>query len=34
MKNCEPFVDGPEFAIERMPGPECLSSGWNSSSKR
>jgi len=27
MKNCDPFVRGPAFAIERTPGPECRSSG-------
>lgn len=25
MKNCEPFVLGPALAIDRMPGPVCLS---------
>ena len=23
-KNCDPFVFGPAFAIERVPGPKCL----------
>ena len=34
MKNWEPFVFGPAFAMDTIPGPECLSSGWNSSSNR
>ena len=29
-KNCEPFVPGPALAIERTPGPVCLS--WKFSS--
>ena len=33
MKNCEPLEFGPELAIERMPGPLCLRSLWNSSAK-
>merc|ERR1711879_687692 len=31
-KNCDPFVFGPAFAIERMPGPVCFNvkfSSWN-----
>jgi len=32
MKNCDPFVFGPAFAIDRMPAPECTRSLWNSSS--
>merc|ERR1712227_405741 len=24
MKNCDPLVPGPEFAIESTPGPTCL----------
>lgn len=31
MKNCEPFVSGPELAIERIPAPVCFKSGWISS---
>src|SRR5205085_4266268 len=31
MKNCEPLVFGPALAIERMPGPVCFRSLWNSS---
>jgi dipeptidyl aminopeptidase/acylaminoacyl peptidase len=31
-KNCEPFVSGPELAIETSPAPSWRSSGWNSSS--
>jgi hypothetical protein len=31
MKNWLPFVFGPEFAIDRMPGLECRNEGWNSS---
>src|SRR3954463_6096055 len=33
MKNCEPFVAGPEFAIAKRPGTSNLRSGENSSSK-
>jgi acetyl-CoA acetyltransferase len=33
IKNCEPLVFGPELAMERTPGPACLRSLWNSSSK-
>merc|ERR1712085_142517 len=29
-KNCEPLVPGPAFAMERIPGPVCLS--WKFSS--
>merc|ERR550537_1380188 len=29
-KNCEPFVPGPAFAIDRTPGPVCFS--WKFSS--
>ena len=25
MKNCDPLVLGPAFAIERIPGPVCFS---------
>ena len=28
MKNCEPFVSGPLFAIESVPGPVCFN--WRS----
>lgn len=31
MKNCEPLVFLPEFAIERTPGPVCLSEKFSSS---
>ena len=34
IKNCEPLVPGPEFAIARMYGRSKTSSPWNSSSKR
>ena len=30
MKNCEPFVFLPAFAIERIPGPVCLSLKFSS----
>ena len=33
MKNWEPLVPGPAFAMESTPGPSCLRSGENSSSK-
>merc|ERR1711920_491363 len=29
-KNCEPFVFGPAFAMERMPGPVCFSVKFSS----
>merc|ERR1712050_564220 len=29
-KNCEPLVLGPALAIERMPGPVCLSVKFSS----
>ena len=31
MKNCEPPVFGPAFAIDRMPSSSCFKSLWNSS---
>ena len=34
IKNCEPFVPGPEFAIARMYGRSKVNSPWNSSAKR
>ena len=30
MKNCEPLVLGPRLAIDRMPGPVCLSASVSS----
>merc|ERR550514_228668 len=30
IKNCEPLVLGPAFAIERVPAPACLSSKFSS----
>eukprot|EP00977_Amphora_coffeiformis_P002811 scaffold528_cov165-Amphora_coffeaeformis.AAC.23 len=30
MKNCEPLVPGPAFAILKMPFPTCLSSKFSS----
>merc|ERR1719152_9148 len=32
MKNCEPLVLGPAFAIERVKGLSCFKDLWNSSS--
>mgnify|MGYP007095147028 CR=1 FL=1 len=32
IKNCEPLVFGPEFAIEKTPGASCRNAGSNSSS--
>jgi hypothetical protein len=31
MKNCDPFVFGPEFAMLRIPAPVCFNAGWISS---
>ncbi|KYN11525.1 hypothetical protein ALC57_16308 [Trachymyrmex cornetzi] len=31
MKNCDPFVFGPELAIDRVPGPVCFNSKFSSS---
>jgi len=31
MKNWEPFVFGPAFAMERVPGPPCAISKFSSS---
>ncbi|KYM92705.1 hypothetical protein ALC53_00642 [Atta colombica] len=30
-KNCDPFVFGPELAIDRVPGPVCFNSKFSSS---
>ena len=30
MKNCEPLVFGPALAMERIPGPVCLSLKFSS----
>ena len=30
-KNCDPFVFGPAFAIDKTPGLLCRNEGWNSS---
>eukprot|EP01063_Lacrimia_lanifica_P028132 TRINITY_DN405_c0_g3_i1.p3 TRINITY_DN405_c0_g3~~TRINITY_DN405_c0_g3_i1.p3 ORF type:complete len:102 (+),score=19.41 TRINITY_DN405_c0_g3_i1:15-320(+) len=30
-KNCDPFVPGPAFAIDRIPGPVCFSWKFSSS---
>lgn len=30
IKNCDPFVFGPLFAMERMPGPSCFSLKFSS----
>jgi len=32
MKNCDPFVFGPAFAMLTVYGRSCRSDGWNSSS--
>ena len=34
MKNCDPFVFGPAFAMERIPGPSCLSVKFSSGNVR
>jgi hypothetical protein len=31
MKNCDPLVFGPEFAMLRIPAPVCFNAGWISS---